>query len=76
MPKPNTPSRVQAIRHALEEAGKPLSFDQLLAAARQSLPLDTQSLKAGLNALSTGYDPEARLIQRLAVDRYGCLTKS
>lgn len=75
MPKPTAPSRAQAIRQALERADKPLSFDQLLAAARKSLPLDAQSLKAGLNAVSNSYDPEARLIQRLAADQYGWLPK-
>jgi hypothetical protein len=75
MPKSNAPSRAQAIRQAMEQAEKPLSFDQLLAAIRKSLPLDVQGLKAGLNAVSNSYDPEARLIQRLAEDQYGWLPK-
>jgi Plasmid pRiA4b ORF-3-like protein len=75
MSKPNTPSRAQAMRQALEQADGPLSFDQLLAATRKSLPMDAQSLKAGLNALRASYDPEARLIQSLEEDRYGWLPK-
>lgn len=75
MPKPNIPSRAHAIRQALEQADEPLSFDQILAATRKSLPLDAQSLRAGLNAVSNSYGPEARLIQRVEKDKYGWLPK-
>ncbi len=73
MPKPNRLSRAQAIRQALEQAEKPLSFDQLLAATRKTLRLNASSLKTGLNAVSSSYGPEARLIQRPAEDKYGWL---
>ena len=75
MPKNSIPSRAQVIRQALEQANQPLSFDQLLAAARQTLPLDARGLKAGLDAAAHSYDAEARLIQRVAEDRYGWLPR-
>ena len=75
MPKPNTQSRAHAIRQALEQSDRPLSFDELLSAVRKSLPLNAQSLRTGLNGLSSSYGPETRLIQRLAEDRYGWLPK-
>lgn len=73
MPKSNAPSRAAAIRQALQQANHPLSFDELLAATRKILPLDAERLKAGLYVLNSSYDPEARLVQCLAQDKYGWL---
>lgn len=70
MPKPQSSSRSQAIQQALQQAGKPLTFDELLLAAHVIFPMDAKSLKAGLNNLANNYSITSRLIQRTADGRY------
>lgn len=73
MPKPAGSSRSQAIVQALQEANKPLTFDELLDAARAIFPFDVKTLKAALNNLAGSYSPNSRLIQRTVDGRYAWL---
>jgi hypothetical protein len=70
MAKLQAPSRSQAIQQALQEANKPLTFDELLHAARTIFPMDANSLKAGLSNLAHNYSVASRLLQRTADGRY------
>ncbi|MEW5720538.1 MAG: hypothetical protein AB1817_18080 [Chloroflexota bacterium] len=64
------PSRARAIQQALQEANKPLTFDELFHAARRIFPMDANSLKAGWSNLAHSYSEGARLLQRTADGRY------
>jgi len=72
MPKPQGPTRLQAIQLAVRGLNKPLTFDELQNAVRVIVPISDKSLQSALRDLEGPY-PDTNLIQRTPDGRYGWL---